>query len=138
MTAKSYKNSRTWYKTVIQIFVREFFEHPSVNFHLPLQLFPRLQGLWNSLKLKYATFVQSTALTILMHWLTFSQSYLFHKCLKMPRPISANFRAFTLFYNGAINFLILLWFKYVFISLFDFYRTPIISLIRSSSVSVYR
>ena len=138
MTAKSYKNSRTWYKTVIQIFVREFYEHPSVNFHLPLQLFLCLQGLWNSLKLKYATFVQSTALTILMHWLTFSQSYLFHKCLKMPRPIPANFRAFTLFYNGAINFLILLWLKYVFISLFDFYRTPIISLIRSSSVSVYR
>ena len=101
LTAKSYKNSRTWYKTIIQIFVREFYEHPSVNFHLPLQLFLCLQGLWNSLKHKYATFVQSTALTILMHWLTFSQSYLFHKCLKMPRPIPANFRAFTLFYNGA-------------------------------------
>ena len=44
LTAKSYKNSRYPYKTVIRFFVREFIKHPSVKTHLPFQPFQSLRG----------------------------------------------------------------------------------------------
>ena len=75
LTAKSYKNSRHPYKTVIRFFVREFIKHPSVKPHLPFHLSPCLKGTAELALLKQSSF-----------------SYL------------QTARYFTLFYNGAVLF----------------------------------